>query len=118
MQTHVFAHATPGMKNLTGLFPGAVYEAPRKHMHQVASKVEATATAAATVDMVRADPPGLSVIDGTTAMEGGEPSQGQTFRMDVIVAGANPPAADMVGASLVGFPPDEAPPFAWAGKAG
>jgi len=39
-------------------------------------------------------------------------------KMDVIVAGTNPVATDMVAASLMGFEPREVPTFAWANKAG
>jgi hypothetical protein len=38
--------------------------------------------------------------------------------MDVIVAGTNPVAADMVAASVMGFAPAEVPTFLWANKAG
>jgi len=38
--------------------------------------------------------------------------------LNVIVAGTNPLAADMVAASLMGFEPHEVPTFAWANKAG
>src|ERR1035438_6099083 len=38
--------------------------------------------------------------------------------MDVIVAGTNPVAADMVAASLMGFAPSKVPTFLWANKAG
>ena len=38
--------------------------------------------------------------------------------MDVIVAGADPVATDMVASSLMGFQPAEVPTFAWANKAG
>lgn len=52
------------------------------------------------------------------AMEGNGPSMGKLVKMDVIVAGTNPLAADMVAASLMGFEPREVPTFAWANKAG
>lgn len=118
MKTHVFAQVTLGMKNLVGLFPGQVYEAPRRAMHETAVRVEPSATAAAVVDMVRANPPGLVVVDGSMAMEGDGPSDGTVVPMGVIVAGTNPLATDMVAASLMGFEPEEVPTFAWAYKAG
>jgi uncharacterized protein (DUF362 family) len=118
MKTHVFAQVTLGMKNLVGLFPGQVYEAPRRAMHETAARVEPSGTAAAVVDMVRTNPPGLVVVDGSMAMEGDGPSDGTVVPMGVIVAGTNPLATDMVAASLMGFDPDEIPTFAWAHKAG
>jgi len=118
MKTHQLATVTLGMKNLIGAFPGTVYQSVRGHMHDLASQVEPTAASAVVVDMVRANKLGLVVIDGSMAMEGNGPSMGKTFKMDVIVAGTNPVAADMVGASLMGFAPAEVPTFLWANKAG
>jgi len=57
-------------------------------------------------------------VDGSMAMEGNGPSSGQTFKMNVIVAGTNPLATDMVAASLMGFEPQGIPTFQWANKAG
>lgn len=118
MKTHQLATVTLGMKNLIGAFPGTVYQSVRGHMHDLAAKVEPTAASAVVVDMVRANKLGLVVIDGSMAMEGNGPSMGKTFKMDVIVAGANPVAADMVAASVMGFAPAEIPTFQWANKAG
>ena len=118
MKTHQLATVTLGMKNLIGAFPGTVYQSVRGHMHDLASRVEPTAASAVVVDMVRANKLGLVVIDGSMAMEGNGPSMGKTFKMDVIVAGTNPVATDMVAASLMGFAPAEIPTFLWANKAG
>jgi uncharacterized protein (DUF362 family) len=61
--------------------------------------------------MVRVNKLGLTVIDGSMAMEGNGPSNGTTLKMDVIIAGTNPLATDMVGASVMGFQPTEVPTF-------
>ena len=118
MKTHQLATVTLGMKNLIGAFPGTVYQSVRGHVHDMGAQVEPSAAAAVVVDMVRANKLGLVVIDGSMAMEGNGPSLGKTFKMDVIVAGTNPVAADMVAASLMGFEPAEVPTFLWANKAG
>jgi uncharacterized protein (DUF362 family) len=118
MKTHQLATVTLGMKNLVGAFPGTVYQSVRGHMHDLASKAEPTAASAVVVDMVRANKLGLVVVDGSMAMEGNGPSSGQTFKMNVIVAGTNPLATDMVAANLMGFEPNEIPTFMWANKAG
>ncbi len=118
MKTHQLAQVTLGMKNLVGTFPGTVYQSVRGHMHDVASEVEPSGTAVAIVDMVRANKLGLVVVDGSMAMEGNGPSMGKLVKMDVIVAGTNPLATDMVAASLMGFEPGEIPTFTWANKAG
>jgi len=118
MKTHQLATVTLGMKNLVGVFPGTVYQAVRGHMHDLTSEVEPSGTAAAIVDMVRANKLGLVVVDGSMAMEGNGPSLGPLVKMDVIVAGTNPLATDIVAASLMGFEPQEVPTFTWANKAG
>ena len=118
MKTHQLATVTLGMKNLVGAFPGTVYQSVRGHMHDLASKIEPTAASAVVVDMVRANKLGLVVVDGSMAMEGNGPSMGQTFKMNVIVAGTNPLATDMVAGNLMGFEPKEIPTFMWANKAG
>ena len=118
MKTHTLAGVTLGMKNLIGAYPGAVYQAVRGRMHDAASKIEPSGTAAAIVDMVRANKLGLVVIDGSTAMEGNGPSDGPLVPMEIIVAGANPLATDMVAANLMGFEVSEIPTFEWAQRAG
>jgi len=90
MKTHVLAGVTLGMKNVIGLYPGAIYQALRGNMHDMASKIEPSATAAPIVDMVRANKLGLVVIDGSSAMEGNGPTDGTQVPMETIIAGTNP----------------------------
>ncbi len=118
MKTHQLAAVTLGMKNLIGVYPGTVYQSIRGHVHDVTSEVDPTGVAAAIVDMVRANKLGLVVVDGSMAMEGNGPSMGPLVKMDVIVAGTNPLATDMVAASAMGFQAREVATFAWANKAG
>jgi uncharacterized protein (DUF362 family) len=118
MKTHSLAGVTLGMKNLVGAYPGAIYQAVRGRMHDAAAKVDPSGTAAAVVDMVRANKVGLVVVDGSSAMEGEGPAAGTLVPMNVIVAGTNPLATDMVAARLMGFSPAEVPTFAWANRAG
>ncbi len=118
MKTHGLAQVTLGMKNLIGLYPGTEYYAVRGLMHDLASRVEESGTAVGIVDMVRANKLGLVVVDGSTAMEGQGPSFGPLVKMDLIIAGTNPLATDIVAASIMGFEPNEVPTFIWANKAG
>ena len=118
MKTHALAQVTLGIKNLVGVFPGTVYQSVRGAMHDAAAKVEPSGTATAIVDMMRANKLGLVVVDGSMAMEGNGPTEGTLVKMDLIVAGANPVATDMVASSLMGFEASEVPTFAWANKAG
>lgn len=121
MKTHGLATVTLGMKNLIGTYPGQVYGTVRSAVHAEASKVESSGTASAIVDMVGANKLGLVVIDASMAMQGQGPSAsmgGELVKMDLIIAGTNPLATDMVGAAVMGFAPEEISTFAWAWKAG
>ncbi len=118
MKTHTFAKVTLGMKNLVGLYPGTVYYSVRDLIHELAAKVEPSGTAVAIVDVVRANKLGLVVVDASTAMEGDGPIGGSLVKMDLIIAGTNPLATDMIAANIMGFTPGEIPTFSWAIKAG
>lgn len=118
MKTHVLATVTLGMKNLIGLYPGTVYGTVRGAVHDTSAEAGSPGIAHEIVDMVRANKLGLVFVDGSTAMEGDGPSAGQLVKMDLIVAGTNPLATDMVTAAIMGFGIEEVPTFAWAHRAG
>jgi len=118
MKTHMLAQVTLGMKNLIGLYPGTIYQSVRGHVHDLASQVEPSGTASAIVDMVRVNKLGLVVIDDHMAMEGEGPTEGTLVKMDLIIAGTNPLATDMIASSVMGFKTDEIPTFSWANRAG
>jgi uncharacterized protein (DUF362 family) len=118
MKTHVLASVTLGMKNLIGVFPGSVYYSVRAFLHDRAAEKGSPGIAYEIVDMVRASKMGLTVIDASTAMEGNGPSGGDLLKMDLIIAGTNPLATDMVAANIMGFETEEVPTFAWAVKSG
>jgi len=118
MKTHVLATVTLGMKNLIGLYPGTVYYSVRSWLHEHAADRHSPGVAFEIVDMVRANKLGLVVIDGWWAMEGDGPADGQLVKMDVVIAGTNPLATDMVAASIMGFEPEEVPTFVWANRVG
>lgn len=121
MKTHGFAGVTLGMKNFIGAYPGMVYGTVRSRVHQIASKIEPSGTASAIVDMVKACKIGLTVIDASTAMQGQGPYKlagGELVEMNMIIAGTNALATDMVGAYIMGFEPEEISTFKWAWKSG
>jgi uncharacterized protein (DUF362 family) len=118
MKTHVLATVTLGMKNLIGLYPGSIYKTVRAGVHDHSAEAGSPGIAFEILDMVRVNKLGLVVIDGSTAMEGNGPSDGDLLPMNIIIAGANPLATDMIAANVMGFEPDEIPTFVWARKAG
>ncbi len=118
MKTHVLATVTLAMKNVIGLYPGTAYCSVRSCVHDHAASAGSPGVAFEIVDMVRANKMGLSVVDGTTAMEGDGPTGGSLVNMGLIVAGTDPLATDMVAAHLMGFETAEVPTFTWAHKVG
>jgi uncharacterized protein (DUF362 family) len=118
MKTHTLATVTLGMKNLVGLYPGSVYASVRAWVHERAAEAGSRGVAYEIVDMVRANKLGLTVVDGSMAMEGNGPTEGDLVKMDVIVAGTNPLATDMVATHIMGFGMREVPTFAVAQRAG
>jgi uncharacterized protein (DUF362 family) len=90
----------------------------RSLIHDQAANVESSGVAGAVVDIVRANKLGLVVIDGSTAMEGNGPEGGPLVKMNLIIAGTNPLATDMVAASIMGFSQEEIPAFLWANMTG
>jgi len=118
MKTHNLGGVTLGMKNLIGTYPGTTYGSVRSLVHDRAAAVERSGVAGAVIDIVRANKLGLVVIDASTAMEGNGPVNGDPVKMDLIIAGTNPLATDMVGASVMGFEASAIPTFQWANNAG
>ena len=118
MKTHNLATVTLGMKNLIGLYPGTVYETVRAGVHDHAADAGSPGIAYEILDMVRANKLGLVVVDGSTAMEGNGPTDGSLVPMNVIIAGTNPLATDIVAAGVMGIEPYEVPTFVQAARIG
>jgi uncharacterized protein (DUF362 family) len=118
MKTHALATVTLGLKNVIGLYPGTAYCSVRSCVHTEAEQAGSPGVAYEILDMVKANKMGLTVIDGSTAMEGEGPSNGVLVKMDLIIAGTNPLAADMVAAAIMGFEPGEVPTFSVAHQSG
>jgi uncharacterized protein (DUF362 family) len=96
MKTHDQMLMTLGMKNMKGVIPK-----PWKRLfHRVG-------LARAIVDLNKAVPVDLTVVDAIHAMEGLGPSLGDVFEMDLIVAGDDVYALDWVGARIMGLSPGE-----------
>jgi uncharacterized protein (DUF362 family) len=118
MKTHVLATVTLAMKNLIGLYPGTEYYSVRSWLHDRAAEAGSQGVAYEVIDMNNAVRTGLSVIDASTAMEGNGPAGGPLVDMGLIIAGTSPLAADMVGATLMGFELNEIPAIMLAHKTG
>jgi uncharacterized protein (DUF362 family) len=118
MKTHSLATVTLGLRNVVGLYPGTAYCSVRSCVHEQAEQGGSPGIAYEILDMVKANKLELTVIDGSMAMEGEGPSSGTLVKMDLIIAGTNPLATDMVAAATMGYEPGEIPTFALAHKSG
>ena len=104
MKMHMHTQATLGIKNMKG----ALWRRSKVKLHQLppcANGLKSLDVAIA--DLATVLRPDLTVIDGTTAMEGLGPSAGTARRADVVIAGADPVACDAVAARLMGLDPQE-----------
>ena len=117
MKTHVLARVTLGMKNLMGLYPGSAYCSVRSCVHNEGFAKNSPCVSFEVIDMVKACTPGLTVIDASMSMEGNGPSDGELVKTDLIIAGTNPLATDMVGAKIMGFHKNEVATLAMAIRA-
>lgn len=96
MKTHDQMLMTLGMKNMKGVIPK-----PQKRLfHRVG-------LAKAIVDLNKAAPPDLTVVDAIYAMEGLGPSFGDIVEMDLILASRDVCSLDVVGSRIMGFDPEE-----------
>jgi uncharacterized protein (DUF362 family) len=118
MKTHVLATVTLGMKNLIGLYPGTFYYSVRSWLHDRAAMAKSPGIAFETLDMVRANKLGLTVVDASMAMEGDGPTGGRLVPTNLIIAGMNPLATDLVAADTMGIAPRDVPTLAWGYRAG
>lgn len=120
MKTHTLATVTLGLKNLIGCYAGSVYGALRWWVHDVCVRKFSPGVAFEILDMARVNQLGLTVIDASTALQGDGPTSGGSLvAMNLIIAGTDPLATDMVGTAVMGFTNLEAiPTFAWAHKLG
>jgi uncharacterized protein (DUF362 family) len=116
LKCHNNCGVTLAMKNHIGLGPVKYYcsEARadnRSGMHGTREEA-GTRLPKVIVDLLRARPIDLAVIDGIRTAEGGEgPWIRNTFSLvepGILVAGKNPVATDAVGTAAMGFDPDAA----------
>lgn len=144
LKTHVTAGVTLSMKNLFGITPNALYgdeagnedaTAGRSPLHGIGtaqypqkfSNVRLPHLQASfrsndpgqripriITDICAARPIHLSIIDGITAMDGGEGPWCDQIALrlahpGVLIAGLNPVSTDAVGTAVMGFPDPRAP---------
>ncbi len=112
MKAHCRCGVTLAMKNLVGLVPVTHYrlrdgEWSRSALHGATNEETRTRLPRAVVDINRARPIDLALIDGIMTSEGGEVPRSSFAPLPagVIVAAKDPVAADAVATAVMGFDP-------------
>src|SRR3989475_6241697 len=98
LKTHVVSTMTLGMKNPMGILP----RPDRRAMHTLG-------IAQCIVDMNRGIKPDLTIIDGSVGQDGEGPLYGDKADLQVLVAGRDSLAVDLVCCQLVGIKPRAIP---------
>src|SRR5947209_15245697 len=98
LKTHVVSTMTLGMKNPMGILP----RPDRRSMHTFGIDQ-------CIVDMNRGIRPDLTIVDGSVGQDGEGPVYGDKADLQVLVAGRNSLAVDLVCCSVVGIKPRDIP---------
>lgn len=112
MKTHALSGLTLSVKNLVGTVQGG----EKRRMHAIAPGPDAFAEVV--VDLYGLLRPGLALIDAVTAMEGDGPAGGDAVQVGLLLASADPVAADAVATKIAGMEPEENPVLLKAGERG
>jgi len=108
MKMHMHTGVTLALKNMKG----CLWRRSKVRLHllpPVPEHPDEMSINVAIADMIWALRPHFSILDGTVGMEGLGPSAGTPRRADLVVAGAEPFAADAVACALMGLGPAEVP---------
>jgi len=95
LHTHTFAVISVAAKNLYGLLP--IYR--EKYHNKLSEKI---------LELVK-NVKVFSIVDGTVGLEGGSMRMGNPVKTDLILAGWNPVAIDVIAAKIMGFSIEEVP---------
>lgn len=116
MKTHMHTVVTLAVKNMKG----CLWQRTKVDLHMLPQieDMDDRPLNIAIADMSSVLRPHLSIIDGTTGMEGLGPSAGQAKKLDLVVAGIDPFAADAVACSLMGLNAEDVPHLRIGGERG
>lgn len=96
MKVHYATGITLSLKNLKGLLVGS----EKRRFHEIGLDD-------AIVDLNNTIHPHLNIVDAITCMEGMGPRGGDTFNLNLILAGQNAAEVDYVGMSVMGYTLEE-----------
>ena len=107
-------HDTPGVtlihKNYVGTFMQRAYGDRGNHkgkLHNFIAGAGSGQVVAGFIDLFSYRPTDYGIIEGFWGTEGKGPQWGKDVNHNVVIAGGDPIAADAVGASVMGFNPDD-----------
>ncbi len=107
IKTHMHTVVTLSVKNMKG----CLWRRSKVDLHMLPA-LEGTDIKpldVAIADMSSVLRPHLSIIDGSTCMEGLGPRAGRPKKLDLVIAGIDPFAADAVACTLMGIKPCDVP---------
>lgn len=107
LKTHALMTLTLAVKNMFGLIPGTL-----KMGYHLRAGTDKMLFAKILVDIFRARPPDLNLVDGIVGMEGNGPSAGTPRALGLVVAGADGFSTDAAIARLLGVPVSRVPVLA------
>ncbi len=109
MKSHSQTVVSLGIKNLKG----TINTASRKKCHNEDRNKDLHYHVSKLADKM---PPILTVIDGIYSLSRGPSFDGRAKRSNLLIASPDILSADMVGAKLLGYHPEEVPHLVWAAK--
>jgi uncharacterized protein (DUF362 family)/NAD-dependent dihydropyrimidine dehydrogenase PreA subunit len=113
LKTHVLTTLTGATKIMFGVVPGLAKPGCHASYHDLDLFGDFL------LDLLVGLPPALFVMDGVLAMEGDGPGKsGRPRRLDVLLAGADAVAVDLVACRLTGIDPERVPPLRAARRRG
>lgn len=115
LKTHLSVGATLSRKCLVGMAPPSIYTAPNQWPRQ---DLHYRGINEAIIDLNCARPVDFAVIDGIWGMEGEGPTSGTAIQADLVFAGLNPTAVDLVALQAIQIPVATVPYMHYAGNLG
>lgn len=112
LKTHALCEISAAVKNLFGSIPGLQKAEQHARFPRRADFAEMLC------DLCLINAPQINIIDGVTGMEGNGPAGGTLKKVGVVLASANPFAADLAAAHIMGYKPDEVGTVACAVRRG
>jgi hypothetical protein len=114
LKTHTMTGVSLAIKNYFGIGPGVRYGFPKDGLHKLGSPNEVM------LDLFSFHPADYAIVGGSWGLEGDGPHApgARSVRHNVIVAGPNALAVDVVASSIMGFEPARLPYLSLAEKRG